>query len=194
MPKEVYLLYGTLLALFVAYITAKISARSQLDIAEKNASKELALQENELLSKRLEKEVRLERKRLEELHKILSKIALENSQTMSYIQSDSNLEIAEFRGRYLANCERLHVAEAIVDLYYPEMGDSAKKIYGQTNVFWGYQEHVLRTDINIDKDSYLAYLGKVVSAGDEIAGLGRDLKYMVRCRGEELNKKMRSTS
>lgn len=113
---------------------------------------------------------------------------------MSYIQSDSNLGIAEFRARYLANCERLHVAEAIVDLYYPEMSDAVKKIDGQTNVFWGYQELVLRTDIKTNEHSHLTNLGKVISAGDEIASLVGNLKYRVLCRGKELSKTMQPTS
>lgn len=190
MSKELYVLFGTLLGLIVAYITAKINSKTQIQITELNIRKELALQEIKILDERLKKEVALERGRLEELHMILSKIALENSRTMSYIQSDSNLELAKFRERYIDNCERLHKAEAIVDLYYSEMSDAVKRIYGPSNVFWGHQEGVLRTDIKTNEKGYRTNLGQVIEAGDEISSLVGNLQQKILYRGEELNNKL----
>lgn len=127
---------------------------------------------------------------MEDLHIILSKIDLENSQTMSYIQTDSNLELAKFRERYLDNCECLHKAEAIVDLYYPEMSDTMRRICGQSNVFWGYQEGVLRTDIKTNEIGYQFNLSKVIEAGDEISSLVSDLQNKILHRGKELNSEL----
>ncbi len=149
-PKKAYMFLGIFFRLFVAYITAKITTRAQLDIADKNIQKKLVLQNNEISSKRLETEVKIKRERLEELHKIFSKIALENSLTMRFIQSKSNLSRYKFRSRHIDNCKQLHIAEAIVALYFPELTEEVEKIYGQTNMFWGYQECVLRTDIKIN--------------------------------------------
>ncbi len=57
------------------------------------------------------------------------------------------MPLSSFRKRYLENCDRLHIAEAIAALYYPEMTEKIKEVYGQSNIFWGSQEGVLRTDI-----------------------------------------------
>lgn len=56
MPKELYLLFGTLFGLIVAYITAKITTKSQIQIAELNVRKDLVLQENKILNDRLREE------------------------------------------------------------------------------------------------------------------------------------------
>lgn len=82
MPKEMYILLGAIVGAMAAYVTARTTGKKQLEIAQLNADKELKLQENLLFDERLTSEVALERTKLETLHVILSKIALENSQTM----------------------------------------------------------------------------------------------------------------
>lgn len=89
-----------------------------------------------LANERLKDEVSLEREKLETLHKILSIISFENSQTMSYIKLVET-ELTDFRKRYIENCNRLHDAHAITDLYYPEMSDSIRKNIWSSKLFLG---------------------------------------------------------
>lgn len=194
MPKEMYIFLGAIVGALAAYITARVTSSRQLEIAQLNAQKELKLQEELFFDERLKSEVSLERSKLEILHIILSKIALENSQTMSFIQSDSNMKLEVFRERYLDNCSRLHEAKAIVDIYYPEMSESVRNIYGQSNIFWGFQEGVLRTDIKKNESGYQSNLANVLKAGDEIAGDVKKLQYKIMYRSEELYKALRRTS
>lgn len=193
MPNEMYIFLGALVGAVVAYITAKTTSGIQLKIAENNSSKDIELQDERLFDERLKAEVGLERKKLEKLHMILSKISLENSQTMSYIQSDSDFELKDFRGRYLDNCERLHRAHAITDIYYPDMSESIRKIYGQSNLFWGHQEGVIRIDIQKNKQGWESNLSKVIEAGHEIADHVRQLQKQIAGRGRELNKALHRT-
>lgn len=88
MPKETYIFLGALVGAVAAYITAKITGNNQILITQKNADKDVLLQDKKLFDERVKSEISLEREKLEKLHIILSTIALENSQTMSYIQSD----------------------------------------------------------------------------------------------------------
>ncbi len=187
MPKEMYIFLGAMVGALAAYITARVTSNKQLEIAQLNAQKELKLQEELFFVERLKSEVTLERNKLEILHMILSKIALENSLTMSFIQSDSNMELEIFRERYLENCYRLHKAKAIVDIYYPEMSESVSRIYGQSNIFWGYQEGVLRTDIKKNKSVYQYNLDNVLKAGNEIAIDVKNLQYKIIHCSEKLN-------
>ncbi|UTW46558.1 hypothetical protein KFE80_00310 [bacterium SCSIO 12696] len=194
MPKEIFLFMGAVIGALAAYITAKATGNKQLEIAKLNAQKEITLQENMLHDERIKSEVSLEREKLESLHIILSKIALENSQTMSHIQSDSNTEIESFRERYLDNCSRLHQARAIVDIYYPDMSESVREIYGKANVFWGHQEAVIRINIKENPKGWNSNLSEVLKAGDEIAGNVKQLQYNISSCSKELNKVLHRTS
>ena len=111
----------------------------------------------------------------------------ENSQTMSYMQSDEGLSIADFRKRYLENCERLHEALAIVDIHYPKMSGSLREIYGKSNVFWGYQENLLRTDIKTNPSGWQAILSEVLKAGEAIGTRTRQLQEDIADRAKALS-------
>ena len=189
-----YIFLGALVGALAAYITARITGRNQLKIAEISANKDLQLQEDRLLDDRIKSEVNLEREKLALLHVILSKIALENSQTMSYIQSNSKVSLTEYRDRYIDNCARLHEAQAISDIYYPEMSESLGTIYGQTNMFWGRQEGVLRTDIKEKEDVWSAHLQEALKASQKISSHVQQLQRKISERSQELNKALHRTS
>ena len=194
MPKEMYIFLGAVVGALAAYVTARITGRNQIKIAEISARKDIELQKDRLLDERTKFEVKLEREKLEILHMILSKISLENSQTMSYIQSDSDISLSEYRARYLENCARLHEAQAISDIYYPQMSESLGCIYGQTNVFWGSQEKVLRTDIKENKKIYSSCLQKVLKASEKISNQVKTLQFKITERSQELNEALHRTS
>lgn len=187
MSNEIYILAGAAVGAVAAYVTAKITTRTQLDIARLSAEKDITLQRERLFDDRMRNELSVERGKLDSLHRILSRIALENSQTMSYFQSDSNMGVDGFRGRYLENCERLHEAMAITDIYYPKMSDSLRQIYGQTNIFWGNQENLLRTDSKANHEGWQSLLSKVLEASGEIASRTRVIKDEIASRARELS-------
>lgn len=186
MEKEFYLLLGAAIGAVAAYITAKVTTKAQLNIAQLNTDKDIRLQWDRLKDDRVRSETSIERCKLDILHRTLSRIALENSQTMSYMQSEANFSIEKFRARFLDNCERLHEAMAIVDIYYPKMSNALKQIYGQSNIFWGYQENLLRTDIKTNPNGWSDILTKVLKAGNDIEIKSRDLKYDITERSKTL--------
>lgn len=187
MDKELYLLFGAIIGAVAAYITAKVTTKAQLQIAHLNAEKELSLQQDRLKDERARNELEIKRAKLDTLHRTLSRIAMENSQTMSYMQSDEKLGIADFRKRYLENCERLHEAMAIADIHYPKMSASLRDVYGKSNIFWGYQENLLRTDITTNPAGWQTVLSEVIKAGDSIGMTSHYLKDKIAERATALS-------
>lgn len=176
MDKELYILVGALVGAIAAYITAKVTTNAQLKIAKLNAKKEITLQLDRLYEDRAQRELEVERGKLDILHRTLSRIALENSQTMSYMQSDEGLTVERFRKRYLDNCDRLHESLSIVDIYYPKMSESLREVYGQSNIFWGYQENLLRIDIKSNPKGWQATLSEVLKSVETIGKRVRQLQ------------------
>ncbi|WP_029826926.1 hypothetical protein, partial [Vibrio parahaemolyticus] len=87
-----------------------------------------------------------------------------------------------------------HKAEAIAAIYYPEMTGRIEKIYGCSNLFWGYQEGVLRTDINEKREIWHTNLEKVIEAGREISSNANSIKQDIENKGSALNKAFKSDS
>lgn len=184
---------GASVTALISYISAKVTSDAQLKIANANSEKDIRLQSDRLADERLKNEVALERDKLEKLHKTLSVISFENSQTMSYIQS-SEIELSDFRKRYIENCDRLHDALAITDLYYPDMSESIRKIFGQANCFWGSQEGVMQIDIKANERGWQSNMREVLDAGKEIKNQVQSLQGEISKRSQQVNKKPNLTT
>ncbi|GGW97907.1 hypothetical protein [Alteromonas halophila] len=193
MSKELYLFLGALVTALIGLLVARFTSGVQLKIAEGNSDKDVQLQEARLADERLKSEVALERNKLETLHKILSVISFENSQTMSYIQS-SEINLFDFRKRYIENCDRLHDALAITDLYYPGMSKSIRDIFAEANSFWGYQEGVIQTDITENEQGWQSNMSKVLNAGHAINKHVRSFQFQIAEHGKDLKRTLNLTS
>jgi hypothetical protein len=194
MPRELFFVLVVLISSVSAYIAAKVTGRSLLRTAKINADKDIYLQDERLLDERIKSEVSMERGKLERIHLILSAISLENSLTVSYIQSDSDMPIDKYRDRYLENCSKLHEAMAISDIYYQDMSGLIEKIYCKSNLFWGSQEGVLRTNIKEERQAWNQHLQKTLKIGEEISDHVRRVQSKISERSAELSKKLRQKS
>jgi hypothetical protein len=139
----------------------------QLKVARVNADKDVTLQRDRLNDARIMGEVAEQRKMLQELHVTLSRISMEHSQTTAYIQASDELDVTEFRKQYRVHCEIMHRALAIADMYYPEMGERMRKIYGCMNIYWGHQDQMLKAQRE-GKPRGSRDLQEVIAAGKEI--------------------------
>ncbi len=176
----------------IASIAGAIAGFAGATIGAKlNADKDIRLQRERLSDERTKIEVALERENMCAIHRALSKIAFENSLTMSVIQSDSELTIAEFRVRYVENCDRLHAAMATSAVYYPAMTSRLRAIFGEANKFWGYQEIVLRADYETDRHAAQAARNKVFEACEEIDRLVSAVQGEIEQRSQYLTNRLR---
>lgn len=133
-PSVVSGLIIAVISLITAFVAARIAGTYQVKVANINASRDIQIQRDRIWEERSRAALAAHLERLQALHITLSEINLENSLTMSYIQSDANMEVSVFRERYFRNCEKLHNAQAMVGIFYPDMADKLGKIYGLTNL------------------------------------------------------------
>lgn len=145
-------LFTGLVALGGGMVGSFLTGLIQIKITNKNIKKDIDLQQERIYSEQQQKEISLERQKLEQLHQLLSKIAFENSQTMSHIKSfsieDKQRGIFDFRQRYIDNNILIDNALSISDIYYPEFSGMIRDILGQANIFWGHQETLIRIKAN----------------------------------------------
>jgi hypothetical protein len=188
--KEIIILYGAAITVMVGFLAAWLNSRAQVNSARINAEKDKTLQLNEIRSRRVEKEAETKLSELEKMYSTLLAIALENSKTMSYMQSSKNLDIEIFRERYLSNCSELHEIQAKIAIRFPRMIEETNKIYGQANVFWGNQENLLRTDIKNNPDGYQSLCDKIHDVSYEISDLTNSLKSKIVEEAEFIQNKL----
>lgn len=158
-----YVVLGISITTVLTYFTTKISSNVQIKIHTD------ALDED-----RIKAQIILERIKLEELHQIISIISFENSITMSNINS-SESKLEDFRSRYMKNTHKLYLALAISDMYFPNMSSNIRVILSSSNVFWGHQEGVIRTDSKNNPEGWKFNLEEVIKTSKKIS---KDVRYL----------------
>lgn len=147
--KELYTILAVLFGSASTLIGMIISNRLQL--------------KNQLIHMKKEREeeyIKYKRSMLEEAHMILSKILFENSLTMSYIIDVTSSSAKEYHERYIENHKKLERLSMIINLYFPDLYDDFKGIFGLSNVFWGNQMMLLKNPMD---DKTLIHLKKNIN-------------------------------
>ena len=184
---------GAFIGGLFGFLGAHLSTKTQLRIAQRTNDHQLRLEADKAARALKEKELFRLRGQIECAHKICSKIALENSQTISYLESTGKLDIDAFHKRYLENCEKLDELRAIAAIDIPELIKVADEIYGLANVFWGNQswkmEHLKnKNQVGADAVSQQLY-DAIFAIPDKI----KEAKRILRDRAEALNKALNPT-
>lgn len=158
-----YVILGAVITSVVTYFTTKNSSNVQLKIHT-----------SALYEDRNKAQIILERIKLEELYQIISIISFENSITMSNINS-SESKLKDFRNRYMKNTHKLYLALAISDMYFPNMSSKIRDILSNSNLFWGHQEGVIRTDSKNNPEGWKFNLEEVIETSRKIS---KDVRYL----------------
>lgn len=112
-----------------------------------------------------------------EVHKILSRINREFSLTSLDIMWRAELSGSDYDQKYLASCESLDDARALIDLYFPEISEEVEKIYGQMNMFWGnFKEIRSLTETKEPHTKKQIFQNEAVAASMKIAEYTKTVK------------------
>jgi hypothetical protein len=180
-PKEAYLLIGTVLGAFVTLITGIINTRGQLKVARPNHEHLYHLETQKLEyqqqaeAQKLAYQERKERiawlqERLEEAEQILLRIDMLNSLTGSDIARMTGISEAEWSASYLKLDEEAPKLHTMAELYFPELRRPISEPRGRMNVFWGEQRHLLYVETDAFVTDHLEDIEKDPSFQDEARG------------------------
>lgn len=180
--KEILAFLGAIIAGGAGFLAARLTSKVQFEIAKLNCEKDIKLQSERITNETTQKSLSILMKKLEELHKILSNIAIENSLTMSCIQSSESILLTEYESRYIENINQISEALAITDLYFDFMSERVKKLYGFANCFWGYQTNIK----SVAKDSNKNTLDMQIKLIEEIIQIASNTRKLTVELQEEI--------
>jgi hypothetical protein len=143
LPKELYLLVGTILGALVSLLTAMIATRGQLRLARANHEHQERLETQKLDYQARKEELEHLRSKIEEAEQIVFRIGVMNSPTNSDIAMDGGVSIADHNAHYLTLDEEARRLAVLADLYFPHLQEAVSELRGQMNIFWGTQRQRL---------------------------------------------------
>ena len=177
--KDTLIMYGAAITVSIGFIASWLNYLSQLRVAKINVQKERELQTNEINSRRVDESVKFKLSELENLHSMFSEVALENSLTMSYITSDGELDIEEYRSRYLLLCRRLNEAKSKIAIHFPTMIEETNIVYSKANIYRGSQENLLKLNFKSSPEQYQDQVCKIHDISRDIADLVNSLNNQI---------------
>ena len=183
LTSGIYSLFGVI----VGFLGSYMSSKTLLQIAEKNIQFQAKIEKEKTDQAFQEKELDRLRPRLEHAHQILSFISMENSMTVSFMESSGNLDIEAFHKRYLSNCEKLNELRAISTIDdIPKLASVLEEVYDLTNIFWGYQQwkmELLKSGSKAGANSSNQELQKVIF---ELPQKIKEAKHIIHEQSKEL--------
>ena len=174
------------------FLAAYISTRSQYRLAKINNEHQLKMDGEKAARIFRQKELIRLREQIERSHIICSFIALENSQTVSFVESMGDLNIDAFNQRYFNNCEKINELRAIAAIDIPELSKITEEIFGLANVFWGNQSWTMEHLKNKNPDGADAVSQGLYKAIHTMPEKINEAKYILRQRSIALNKLLSS--
>ena len=116
-------------------------------------------------------------KRLEDAHKLVSKIAREFSMDNLVIQWSARPAAEAYDRQYLQACSDMDELRAIAAIHEPELSKDVEALRSQMSHFWGNFKNVLYLESKGEKvDHNTACFSKAAAATQEASDIGRRLK------------------
>lgn len=192
MTAAIFGLIGAFIGGLFGYLGTKHSSNTQLEIAKSGNEHLLHLDNIKAERELRERELIRLRGQFERAHRILSLIGMENSQTVSFIESTGDLDIEAFNSRYLDNCKVVDELRAIAVIDIPELIIDCEDIYSLSNRFWGNQSWKMEHLKNDSSDGAMAVSKDLYEAIYAMPDSIRSAKDIIRNQSEILSKKLNS--
>jgi hypothetical protein len=183
MEKELYLLLGTVLGALVTLCGTIVTTRSQRKLAQESHEHQYRIETQKLEYQQRKENIEFVREKLEDVHRILSKIGMENSLTGSYITREIGITKEQYHAQYLKNDEEVCRLLMIADLYFPQLQGTAHELRGLMNLFWGQHQNLIAQEAKVSENEYLnndvihRLTGEIIGIGEKIAAQVGNAKY-----------------
>jgi hypothetical protein len=170
LPKELYLLVGTIVGALVSLLTVMLTTRGQLRLARENHEHQARLETQKLDYQARKEEFEHLRSKIEEAELIVLKLSMMNSPTGSDIARDGGISITDHDAQYLKLDEEARRLQMLADLYFPDVYKAASALRGQMNVFWGTQRQRLYQQSQAFIDEHREMIAEDPSFQEEVLG------------------------
>ena len=160
-----------------------VTTRSQRKLAQESHEHQYRIETQKLEYQQRKEDIEFIRKKLEDVHLILSKIGMENSLTGSYITREIGITKEQYHAQYLKNDEEVCRLLITADLYLPQLQETAYKLRGLMNLFWGNHQDLIRLEAKVSGNEYLnndevhRLTGEIIDIGKKIAEQVGHAKY-----------------
>ena len=180
MTEGFYTLLGTLLgAIIGGFFTlrvTKINNISQLERDKENHKKDYDIEKLKIEKKQKENLRKEKLLAIKEINDIIGFFERYISLTQSIIESSIKMKVNDFHLQYLEKDKKLVEIQTLASMYFPDLLENIKKLFGVHSRYWGNQNLLLRIDITENFEGYKSMLKPITEVEEEAFAITKEIK------------------
>jgi hypothetical protein len=179
---------GGLCAILGGILVSRTNARAQERMADRRVEADLRLQADRLRDAAASADLALRRTKLQDLHVFLSEVAAQCSQTQAQLDYQMGRDLEKHTARWTELRAGLNQANAIADVYFPDISHHMTEVARSINVFnWTSREFLQQDhDLKGEHGGWDLWYTKIIKSSDQTAAVVYELKQAIAKEAQRL--------
>lgn len=190
MTEGFYTLLGTLLgAIIGGFFTlrvTKINNISQLERDKENHKKDYDIEKFKIEKEQKENFRKEKLLAIKEINNIAGQFERYISLIQSSIESSIKMNVNDFHLQYLERDKKIVEIQTLASMYFPDLLENIRKLFGVHSRYWGNQNLLLRIDITENFEGYKSMLKPITEVGEEAFAITKEIRDQLLKKAEIL--------
>ena len=190
MTEGFYTLLGTLLgAIIGGFFTlrvTKINNISQLERDKENHKKDYDIEKLKIEKEQKESLRKEKLLAIKEINNVAGQFERYISLIRSNIESSIKMNVNDFHLQYLERDKKIVKIQTLASMYFPDLLENVRKLFGVHSRYWGNQNILLRIDVKEDFEGYKSMLKPIIELGEEAFAITKEIRDQLLKKAEIL--------
>ncbi|WP_314296839.1 hypothetical protein [Capnocytophaga gingivalis] len=190
MTEGFYTLLGTLLgAIIGGFFTlrvTKINNISQLERDKENHKKDYDIEKLKIEKEQKESLRKEKLLAIKEINNVAGQFERYISLIRSNIESSIKMNVNDFHLQYLERDKKIVKIQTLASMYFPDLLENVRKLFGVHSRYWGNQNILLRIDVKEDFEGYKSMLKPIIELGEEAFAITKEIRDQLSKKAEAL--------
>ena len=190
MTEGFYTLLGTLLgAIIGGFFTlrvTKINNISQLERDKENHKKDYDIEKLKIEKEQKESLRKEKLLAIKEINNVAGQFERYISLIRSNIESSIKMNVNDFHLQYLERDKKIVKIQTLASMYFPDLLENVRKLFGVHSRYWGNQKILLRIDVKEDFEGYKSMLKPIIELGEEAFAITKEIRDQLSKKAEAL--------
>lgn len=190
MTEGFYALLGTLLgAIIGGFFTlrvTKINNISQLERDKENHKKDYYIEKLKIEKEQKESLRKEKLLAIKEINNVAGQFERYISLIRSNIESSIKMNVNDFHLQYLERDKKIVKIQTLASMYFPDLLENVRKLFGVHSRYWGNQNILLRIDVKEDFEGYKSMLKPIIELGEEAFAITKEIRDQLSKKAEAL--------
>jgi len=104
----------------------------------------------------------------------------------SNIESSIKMNVNDFHLQYLERDKKIVEIQTLASMYFPDLLENVRKLFGVHSRYWGNQNILLRIDVKEDFEGYKSMLKPIIELGEEAFAITKEIRDQLSKKAEAL--------